>query len=73
MCMFYQHLLIKICGIKIDLHVPEEEACVDQRECGKSTVTQSGLKLNNSFQCTWMYLFLSHEKLSVEIAFKLLG
>lgn len=50
--MFYQYLLIKICGIKIDLHVQEEEACVDQRECGKSSMTQSSLKLNNSFQCT---------------------
>lgn len=73
MCMFYQYLLIKICGTKIDFNVQEEEACVDQGECGKSSMTQSSLKLNNSLQCTLMYLFLSFEKLSVEIAFKLLG
>lgn len=72
MCMFYQYLLIKICGIKIGLNVQEEEACVDQR-AGKSSMTQSSLKLNSSLQCTLMYLFLSFEKLNVEIAFKLLG
>lgn len=71
--MFYQYLLIKICGIKVDLDVQEEEAHVDQRECGNSSMTQSSLKLNNSFQCALMYLFLSFEKLSVEIAFKLPG
>lgn len=38
--MFYQYLLIKICGIKIDLNVQEEEAHVDQRECGNSSMTQ---------------------------------
>lgn len=73
MCMFYQYLLIKICGIKIVLNVQEEEACMDQRECGKSSMTQSSPKLNNSFQHTLMCLFLSFEKLGVEIAFKLLG
>lgn len=70
MCVFYQYLLIKKC-IKIDLRVQEEEAYVDQRQCGKSSMTQSKLHLNNSFQWTLMYIFLSFEKLSVEIAFKL--
>lgn len=70
MCVFYQYLLIKIC-IKIDLRVQEEEAYVDQRQCGKSSMTQSKLHLNNSFQWTLMYIFLFFEKLSVEIAFKL--